>query len=136
MLIQYSGESETSTSGEFVISGGTGNGELMGTATGDYAAWHYGRGPAGANESYYSNFVYPGGRVGYQVPVTFSFTFGVPFTLTLSDEMDFYGSAQYPYDSDLEDITLVYTTLAVFDSNGNPLAGAIISSVPEISSAW
>jgi hypothetical protein len=37
-------------------------------------------------------------------------------------------------ESDMEDVTSLSGTLTVFDSNGNPVAGASISEVPEVSS--
>ena len=105
--------------------------------TGDYSAWNLTNPPsfAGVSEAYSSNFVDPCCGNGYSEPVTFSFTFGVPFTLSLSDEMDFYGWAESPSgDSELGDVTTLYATLSVFDSNGSPVSGASISEVPEPSS--
>ena len=133
-LLEYSGETQTSATEEFVITGGTGASELRGLARGDYAAWHWDHGPAGASETYISNFVYPGMGVNYSDLVTVPFTFGVPFTLSLSDDIRFSGNANYPYDSDLEDITTVYLDLSVFGADGNPVPGASISAVPEMSS--
>ena len=90
LSIQYSGQTATSSSAEFVVQGGSGSGQLMGTVWVDYAAWHWGRGPAGASEVYDSNFVWPRGVHGRQLLV-FPFTFGVPFTLRLADDIKFFG---------------------------------------------
>jgi len=136
LMMQYSGESATSASGEFVISGGSGTGFLIGTAMGDYAAWNYSLPPgfAGASEVYNSNFVQPGGGVSYFQPVSVPFTFGAPFSLTISDDITFSGGTGYSGYSELEDVTTVFATLNVFDSNGNAVSGASISEVPEPSS--
>jgi hypothetical protein len=131
LTVQCTGEVSTSSSDELMITGGSGTGELMGYAMWDYAAWHNGRGSAGASEVFLSNFVYPtrGGEI-----ITIPFIFGVPFFLTISDDIQFSLSATYPYYSEFEDVTSVAATLNVFDNNGNPVPDALISSVPEVSS--
>src|ERR1035438_2524786 len=79
LVIQYQGELSTSSSGEFVISGGSGTGQLRGFDYSDLFAYFDN---SAASEVYSSNFVYPTRGGG---PVTIPFTFGVPFTLTLAD---------------------------------------------------
>jgi hypothetical protein len=134
LLIQYSGESKTSTTGEFIISGGSGAGVLIGTANGDFFAHR--EGVANAGETYVSNFVQPGGGP-YSKTVILPFTYGVPFVLTLEDDMVFSGSTSLFGYSELEDVTSVDVTFAIFDdSHRGPVPGAFISAVPEVSSAW
>jgi len=135
--IDYNGEAETYSAGYFVITGGSGAGELMGTAYGDTFAYFEG---SGAREYYTSNFVYPGNKT-YSDPMTpFKFTFGVPFELTIGDDMVFAGSTNFPTTqgySDIEDYTTLNLTMHVFDAQGNAVPGAVItdvSPVPEVSS--
>jgi hypothetical protein len=67
--------------------------------------------------------------------VAVPFTFGVPFPLTLADDITFEGRALNPGPvSAIDDLTSVYVTLHVFDDSGNPVSGASIAEVPELSS--
>jgi hypothetical protein len=134
LTIDYNGESKTSAIGEFVISGGSGTGNLMGIIVDDYAAFAIGI--ASYSEVYSSNFVYPLPGLGMGQMVTFPFTFGVPFTLTLADDIRFGGGAHNGGESTMEKVTVLSGSLTIFDANGNPVPGATISEVPEVSSAW
>ncbi|HLK63265.1 MAG TPA: hypothetical protein VKU19_07485 [Bryobacteraceae bacterium] len=127
--VKIHGEVETSSSGEFVISGGSGTGSLAGIATGDYTASCGFRTVCQAEETYYSNFVQPPFPT---VVAPFSFTFDVPFVLTISDDIVF--SAEYGFsqgDLFFEDATDVFVNFRVLDANGDPVPGAQILQIPE-----
>jgi hypothetical protein len=110
----------------------------MGFENGDFFAYFVN---SSASEGYSSNFVgwtkYP-----YTPLVTIPFTFGVPFVLTLADNITFSGSTAGRFSQNegsfIEDITAVDVTYTVFDSDGIPVNGATIAEVlvPEVSSAW
>jgi hypothetical protein len=138
VLTQYIGESETSASGEFVITGGSGAGELIARGGNDSAGYIDGM---SVSEAYTSNFLpYPDPYRMTDI-VTVPFTFGVPFALTVGDDMKFSGASTGRALS-IEDGSFWDAYFFVYDSDGNRVPGAIISgvsevsAVPEASSIW
>jgi hypothetical protein len=127
--IHYQGDMSTSSTDEFVISGGSGTGQLLGLEL----SFPFGySGNSSAMDTFNSNFpLFPDSSGPVEIP----FTFGVPFTLTLSNTLSFSGDTPSGGVSILEaDIeTYAYYTKIV-DSNGNLVPGASISEVPEPSS--
>ena len=133
VFTQYVAETETSASGEFVIRGGSGTGELIANGGNDSIGVFNG---VNVNEVFTSNFLAPLPiRNGNQI-VTIPFTFGVPFVLTVSDDMQLSAATGVGRALEVEDGTFWNALFSVYDSNGNHVADASISEVPEVSSIW
>lgn len=135
LIVSDMGFTDTSASQVFVISGGSGAGELMGSVTGEGDVTLGGFTSASHD---FTGLVLPG-AVGpmYISQTTFSFTFGVPFIFAIEDHATFRGLAggSSPQTSDVDLVFSAAGTLSVFDSNGNPLPNAVVSTVvPEPSS--
>src|ERR1035438_2928846 len=121
--IIYQGESSTSSTGEFVVSGGSGTGELIGF---DYSG-EDGYGSNGEVDDFLTS--------DFGLATTLPFTFGVPFTLTLADTLTFRGDSAISSNQNWgyeHYVDITYTNIV--DSNGNLVPGASISEVPEPSS--
>jgi hypothetical protein len=134
VFTQYVAETETSASGEFVIRGGSGTGELIANGGNDSIGVFNG---VNVNEVFTSNFL-PAPlptRNGNQI-VTIPFTFGVPFVLTVSDDMQLSAATGVGRALEVEDGTFWNALFSVYDSNGSPVPDASISEVPEVSSIW
>jgi len=126
---------EVSMSGDFEVSGGSGNGELVLTGfsdSGDFSGDPFGVPLSG---EFTSNFLpppapYPG-YGGPGNPILIPFTFGVPFNLNADAVITGGGSGSSGF-LDWNAIWQVdLVSNEILDSNGNPVADASISSVPE-----
>jgi len=136
-VVSFSIDWEASVSGEFEVTGGSGNGELVltgGSDAGNFVVDLPGTGGVRLSGDFTSNFLpFPWPYPGYRAPIDVPFTFGVPFDLyadaILTGEGTSAGSGSSGFLNWEAILQWDLNSTEILDSNGNPVAGAGISSV-------